>query len=142
MLLLLLFCCCLLLLLLLLFSFYISQIHFQLYIRSENPTNHIYINAGMTPGTYRLMYNVLAAGDDRRVMISSQNMSIICSPNYYGPSCTSFCVPANDSTRGYYNCDASTGDKICHEGYHRPEELCRHRKKKYFEKKKNTKIWS
>ena len=38
-----------------------------------------------------------------------------CDADYYGPSCTVFCVPHFDAS-GYYAC-SSTGDKICLAGY-------------------------
>ena len=38
-----------------------------------------------------------------------------CEANYYGSSCSTYCL-AQDSSRGHYVCDDKTGDKICHKG--------------------------
>ena len=40
---------------------------------------------------------------------------LTCRESHYTSACI-YCVPTNDST-GHYNCDNSTGEKVCLEGY-------------------------
>ena len=49
--------------------------------------------------------------------------SLTCTQNYYGPNCSTYCVPS-DNSMGHYNCNTSTGSKICLPGYQKPETDC------------------
>ncbi|KAJ7337254.1 hypothetical protein OS493_010111 [Desmophyllum pertusum] len=44
--------------------------------------------------------------------------SVKCNQDYYGPSCTKYCVSRDDDTAGHYTCDKATGHKICRAGWH------------------------
>ncbi len=45
---------------------------------------------------------------------------MICLPDYYGPECSVYCVPRNDSI-GHYTCNETDGAKICLPDYYGPE---------------------
>ena len=47
---------------------------------------------------------------------------VTCSENFFGPNCTKFCAPRNDS-RAHYRCN-SEGDIVCLEGYYSPATNC------------------
>ncbi|CAH1777875.1 unnamed protein product, partial [Owenia fusiformis] len=49
----------------------------------------------------------------------------LCDPNYYGPTCSMFCLPANDCVRGHYTCDRVTGQKLCRPTYNDPINDCK-----------------
>ena len=38
------------------------------------------------------------------------------SENYYGASCTEYCVPQDSNSAGHYTCDQNTGRKVCMAG--------------------------
>ncbi|XP_033106114.1 delta-like protein D [Anneissia japonica] len=40
-----------------------------------------------------------------------------CQNDYYGTSCSKYCVDTDDSEDGHYTCDPGTGDKICNPGW-------------------------
>ena len=48
-----------------------------------------------------------------------------CDANYYGVSCFTYCVPANNDADGHFTCDASDGSKLCLPGYSNPDNNCR-----------------
>ncbi len=58
-------------------------------------------------------------GYSRTLQLSYQ---VIClrDLDYYGPECSVYCVPRNDSI-GHYTCDESDGMKICLPDYYGPE---------------------
>ena len=47
---------------------------------------------------------------------------VVCTENFYGPNCSTYCQPQND-TRGRYTCD-SEGDIVCLEGFQVPATNC------------------
>ena len=58
---------------------------------------------------------------ERAVLI--MGYSLTCTQNYYGPDCSTYCVPS-DNSMGHYECDTSSGNKICLPGYQNPENDC------------------
>ena len=57
------------------------------------------------------------------VVLLVLSYSVTCTQNYYGPDCSTYCVPS-DNSMGHYNCDPSNGSKICLQGYQNPENDC------------------
>ena len=47
---------------------------------------------------------------------------LMCTEDYYGPNCTTFCVERDDEL-GHYTCD-SEGNRVCREGYQDPSANC------------------
>lgn len=45
----------------------------------------------------------------------SYRIRVVCDKNYYGKSCTKFCLPRND-TFGHFTCDEN-GNKVCMAGW-------------------------
>lgn len=41
---------------------------------------------------------------------------LYCDENYYGASCSVYCVPEDSNSTGHYTCDPDTGEKICRTG--------------------------
>ncbi len=58
-----------------------------------------------------------SGGYSRTLQLSYQ---VICLPDYYGPECSVYCVPRDDSI-GHYTCDETDGTKICLPDYYGPE---------------------
>ena len=48
--------------------------------------------------------------------------SVICATNFYGPSCTTYCVNTNNNA-GHYTCN-SDGTKTCLSGWSNPSGNC------------------
>ncbi|CAH1802514.1 unnamed protein product [Owenia fusiformis] len=46
-----------------------------------------------------------------------------CPPNYYGQRCEGYCLPQNDCD-GHFTCDCQTGNRVCLDGWMRPEANC------------------
>ncbi|XP_032232843.2 protein draper [Nematostella vectensis] len=46
--------------------------------------------------------------------------SVQCTRDYYGPNCTTHCIP-RDGTSGHYTCDLKTGGRVCRPGWHGPQ---------------------
>ena len=53
----------------------------------------------------------------------SLSHSLVCSQNYYGDNCSTYCIPQND-TDGHYDCNELTGEKVCLSGYLNPDSNC------------------
>lgn len=47
-----------------------------------------------------------------------------CDSNYYGQSCSTFCVERDDDINGHYTCN-NDGSIRCRSGYEHPENNCR-----------------
>ncbi len=58
-----------------------------------------------------------SGGYSRTLQFSYQ---VICLPDYYGPECSVYCVPRDDSS-GHYTCDETDGTKICLPDYYGPK---------------------
>lgn len=41
----------------------------------------------------------------------------VCNPWWFGPDCTEYCVPHNDTIHGHYTCDPRDGSKVCLKGW-------------------------
>ncbi|CAH1791161.1 unnamed protein product, partial [Owenia fusiformis] len=48
----------------------------------------------------------------------------MCLPNYYGRNCETLCKSANDCIHGHYECNTTTGEKICLDGWALPNINC------------------
>lgn len=46
----------------------------------------------------------------------SLNFRVMCSSNYYGSDCATYCL-ARDDHLGHYTCDSTSGAKICLQGW-------------------------
>ena len=44
--------------------------------------------------------------------------SVQCNQDYYGPSCTTYCIARDDDIAGHYTCDKASGHKVCRAGWH------------------------
>lgn len=54
------------------------------------------------------------------------NGTLVCEDGYYGDNCNVYCVPRRDSG-GHYDCDSSTGLKVCLKGFENPTTNCTQR---------------
>ena len=63
-------------------------------------------------------------GAHNRVSVTVQ-FQRTCDANYYGVSCFTYCVPADNDADGHFTCDASDGSKLCLPGYSNPDNNCR-----------------
>lgn len=52
----------------------------------------------------------------RRVRITF-TFQVRCAMNYYGGSCSTFCLEADDDVNGHYTCNPLSGEKDCRPGY-------------------------
>lgn len=48
----------------------------------------------------------------------------MCSANYFGTDCATYCIPRDDSL-GHYTCNSNTGSKICINGWNGVDCLTR-----------------
>ena len=48
-----------------------------------------------------------------------------CNRWWYGPACSEYCVPHDDSMHGHYTCDERDGSKVCGPGWEGPSCLDR-----------------
>ena len=51
------------------------------------------------------------------------NVTLYCRPKYLVPDCRAYCVSRNDSL-GHYDCNYTSGNKQCHEGWYDPFTNC------------------
>ena len=49
---------------------------------------------------------------------------VLCARNYYGDSCNTFCLEADDDINGHYTCNLLNGEKDCRPGYRNPTNNC------------------
>lgn len=47
----------------------------------------------------------------------ADNGEKVCNPWWYGPECSEYCVPHNDTVHGHYTCDPRDGRKVCLKGW-------------------------
>ena len=59
----------------------------------------------------------------RRVRITF-TFQALCARNYYGASCDTFCLEADDDVNGHYSCNHLSGEKECRPGYGNPTTNC------------------
>ena len=59
----------------------------------------------------------------RRVRITF-TFQVLCAMNYYGVSCSTFCLEADDDVNGHYTCNSLSGEKDCRPGYTNPATNC------------------
>lgn len=52
----------------------------------------------------------------RSKTILTVNFTVQCDKDFYGPLCSTFCVP-QDNKIGHYSCDTATGALVCHSGW-------------------------
>ncbi len=70
-----------------------------------------------TPLTFVSTTNHSGRQYSRTLQLSYQ---VICLADYYGPECSVYCVPRDDSI-GHFKCDETNGIKICLPDYYGPE---------------------
>lgn len=79
-------------------------------------------------GSASLQVMLTLEGTSRRVSITGQYYQIYleysskCALNYYGPDCSKYCMPRDDSS-GHYTC-STQGNIVCLPGYHAEEINC------------------
>lgn len=67
-----------------------------------------------------IMYGLRA----RDKTLLSVSYTLYCDENYYGSSCSVYCVPQDSTSTGHYTCDADTGEKICRAGWEDASNDC------------------
>lgn len=52
---------------------------------------------------------------------------VYCENRYFGPQCSTFCIPQDTDISGHYTCNPVTGEKVCRPGWKNPASNCRDR---------------
>ena len=110
-----------------------KQEGFQLFIQAldDNPfsifsyLDDIFIESSLRDAA--LSSAMTFTGVQNRVSVTVQ-FQRTCDANYYGVSCFTYCVPADNDTDGHFTCDASDGSKLCLPGYSNPDNNCQESK--------------
>ena len=101
----------------------------QLYIEvrdydSFNSNDHvddIYANISLTPNSsFTLITTYNGVYGNSKIELSYR---LQCGSNFYGNSCTTFCM-ARDDSEGHYSCGPD-GEKICLSGWSDPSTDCK-----------------
>lgn len=82
---------------------------------SDDHVDDIYAELTVSPNTqFTTQNNFYGDFGNSRISFSFR---VMCSANYFGTDCATYCVPRDDASLGHYTCNSNTGSKICREGW-------------------------
>lgn len=97
------------------------QENFLLYIEAkdedilvDNFLDNIFIRGYLNVSTMSPVISVTGVCGKVSMTVQYQR---VCQSNYYNRNCSTYCLEANDATRGHYTCNSGDGAKLCLPGY-------------------------
>ena len=105
---------------------------FQLFIRINDRDNRsdgrvqlqrvddIFVERSITPNL--AFTNTMTHIGENNFSRVELRFRVTCSENFYGPNCTTFCIPM-DTVQGHYTCDQD-GEIVCNAGYTNTSTNC------------------